>query len=183
MNDQSGLGFEIGKPGIRMTGPCRIITGRFFDLLGREPFADGAFDFITAFDVLEHLPDLDKYVHALARLLVPGGHLIVTVPDAGSWMAMLAGRRWNMYLLEHLWFFNVRTLAAFMARAGFRQTHSRKAPYDASLAHIARRLAHTYAPAAASISRALPEIVLPTRAGVMYGVFKHHSAVTSRADQ
>jgi len=109
MNEEAGLGFEVGEPGIRTVGPSRITTGRFFDLLGREPFADGVFDFITAFDVLEHLPDLDKYLHALGRLLVPGGRLVVTLPDAGSWMATLSGRRWNMYLLEHLWFFDEST--------------------------------------------------------------------------
>ena len=121
MNDQAGLGFEVGELGTHTVGPSRIMTGRFFDLLGRRPFAGRAFDFITAFDVLEHLPNLDKYLHALGQLLVPGGRLIVTIPDAGSWMAMLSGRRWNMYLLEHLWFFDESTLMAFMARAGFRQ--------------------------------------------------------------
>jgi hypothetical protein len=122
-------------------------------------------------------PILTNNLHALGRLLVPDGRLVVTVPDAGSWMATLSGRRWNMYLLEHLWFFDESTLTAFMARAGFRQTCSRKVSYDASLAHIMRRLAQTFAPAAAPFGRALPEIILPVPAGVMYGVFERHLSV------
>ena len=172
MDDPSGVGFEVGAVGTHAVGRSTIFTGKFFDMLGEKPLLQGTFDFITAFDVFEHLPDLDGYVRALRRLLTPQGRLIVTIPDVGSWMATLSGRRWNMYLLEHLWFFDEKTLAAFMARAGFRQTNSRKVPYDASLGHIARRLAHTYATNAGSLARSLPEVILPVPAGVMYGVFE-----------
>ncbi len=159
-----------------------IVTGKFANLLGREPFLNGAFDLITAFDVFEHLPNLDSYLQALTRLLAPGGRLVVTVPDVGSRMAALSGRRWNMYLLEHLWYFNEKTLAALMARFGFQQMRLRQVPYDASLAHIARRLTHTYAPAVNSLSKFLPEIILPVPAGVMYGVFERSPPLVSNAE-
>jgi SAM-dependent methyltransferase len=175
MNDPAGLGFEVGDSGTRTEGGYTIVTGKFFQLLGDEPLLDGAFDYITAFDVFEHLPDLDKYVQALRRLLAPGGRLVVTVPDLGSWMAAITGRRWSMYLLEHLWFFDKTTLASFMARAGFRETQFRKVPYDASLAHIARRFSHTYAPAVASLSRSLPEMIVPVPAGILYAVYESSS--------
>jgi SAM-dependent methyltransferase len=176
MDDPSGVGFEVGPEGAHQAGRSTILTGRFFDLLGQKPFLKGGFDFITAFDVFEHLPDLDRYVGALGGLLKTGGRLIVTVPDVGSWMATVSGRRWNMYLLEHLWFFDEKTLAAFMARLGFRRTQSRKVPYDASLGHIARRLAHTYSAKAAAFAPRLPEVILPVPAGVMYGVFERTAA-------
>jgi 2-polyprenyl-3-methyl-5-hydroxy-6-metoxy-1,4-benzoquinol methylase len=171
MNDRSGMGYEVGDPSSRKAGPSTVVTGRFFDLLERDPFLPRSFDFITAFDVFEHLPDLDSYLAALAGLLAPHGRLVVSVPDSGSWAAILTGRRWNMHLLEHLWFFNESTLTAFMRGAGFRQTRHRKLPYDASLAHIARRFTQTYAPRI-SVGSVLPEIILPIPAGVMYGVFE-----------
>lgn len=183
MDDPTGLGFDVGAPGAHRVGSSTVITGKFFELLGREPFVDGAFDFITAFDVFEHLPDPGSYLQALTRLMAPGGRLVITVPDLGSRMAALAGRHWNMYLLEHLWYFNEKTFGAFIARAGFQQVRSRKVPYDASLAHIARRLAHTYAPAIGSFGRALPEIILPVPAGVMYGVFERPSRVAIEAER
>jgi SAM-dependent methyltransferase len=43
-------------------------------------FGDSVFDVITASDVLEHLADAPKAVRAWARLLKPGGVLIVFVP-------------------------------------------------------------------------------------------------------
>jgi SAM-dependent methyltransferase len=172
MNDPLGTGFEVGQPSSFMVGPSRVTTGKFFNVAGCKPFEDGAFDFITSFDVFEHLPNLDKYVDALGRLLAPKGRLVVTVPDAASWNARVAGRRWNMYLLEHLWFFDENTLNVFMKRASFRQIRHRKLPYDASLAHIVRRVGQTYNWSMPALSKALSDIVLPIPIGLMYSVFE-----------
>ncbi len=172
MNDPAGHGFEVGDASQFMAGASTVTTGRFFDVLGREPFTDGAFDFITAFDVFEHLPDLPEYVDALSRLLTPTGRLVVTVPDAASWNARLSGRRWNMYLLEHLWYFDQKTLDTFMNRAGFRQISHRSVPYDASLAHLVRRVGQTYGTFPPSVAKLLPEFVIPVPIGVIYSVFE-----------
>ena len=49
--------------------------------LGRPlPFADGSFDTILLSDVLEHLPDPAACWSEAARLLAPGGKLILNVP-------------------------------------------------------------------------------------------------------
>ena len=68
--------------------------------------------------------------------------MVIGLPDVGSWAAKLSGSRWNNYLLEHLWYFDKKTLRIFMERAGFNLTHHRTEPYDAPLAHIVRRVAH-----------------------------------------
>ena len=44
------------------------------------PFADGTFDVLTAFDVLEHLDPEDRAVAELVRVVRPGGRLFVAVP-------------------------------------------------------------------------------------------------------
>ena len=49
------------------------------------PFDDGAFDLMTATDVLEHIPDDGGAARELRRVTRPGGHLLVTVP-AYQWL-------------------------------------------------------------------------------------------------
>ncbi len=44
------------------------------------PLAEGSVDFITALDVLEHVPDDAAVVNGFRRLLKPGGVAVVTVP-------------------------------------------------------------------------------------------------------
>jgi SAM-dependent methyltransferase len=40
------------------------------------PFADGAFDTVVAAWMLYHVPDLDRALAEIARVLCPGGHLV-----------------------------------------------------------------------------------------------------------
>ncbi|MFI2105024.1 class I SAM-dependent methyltransferase [Isoptericola sp. NPDC019693] len=49
------------------------------------PFADGAFDVVGAFDVLEHCDREDRVLAEIRRVLRPGGHFLMTVP-AYQWL-------------------------------------------------------------------------------------------------
>jgi SAM-dependent methyltransferase len=44
------------------------------------PFADGSFDVVAAFDVVEHCLDDGQAVAELVRVLAPGGRLLLSVP-------------------------------------------------------------------------------------------------------
>ncbi|MCC6847252.1 MAG: methyltransferase domain-containing protein [Deltaproteobacteria bacterium] len=55
----------------------RVLRG----LAGRLPFGDGAFDVVSAFDVLEHLHEPEPALAEIARVLKPGGVLIGATPD------------------------------------------------------------------------------------------------------
>jgi SAM-dependent methyltransferase len=44
------------------------------------PFAEASFDLVTSFDVLEHIEDDVAALRELARVLRPGGRLIIAVP-------------------------------------------------------------------------------------------------------
>lgn len=79
-----------------------------------------AYDAITAFDVLEHVPDPRSFVAAARRLLRPGGTLALTVPNQRAWSRRLMGRHWYFYIPDgHLYCFNARNLQMLLARETF----------------------------------------------------------------
>lgn len=50
------------------------------DLTSRLPFHDGEFDTILLSDVLEHIPEPERLWAEMARILCPGGVLLLNVP-------------------------------------------------------------------------------------------------------
>src|SRR6185437_14474976 len=51
---------------------------------GRLPFRSNYFDFILASDVLEHVYDTENAFAELARVLKPGGKILISVPYNGK---------------------------------------------------------------------------------------------------
>jgi SAM-dependent methyltransferase len=68
----------------------RLLRARFkpeqiLSLAGDQvPLPDGSLEYVTALDVLEHVPDDAAVVRGFARLLKPGGLAVVTVPASMS---------------------------------------------------------------------------------------------------
>lgn len=60
--------------------PGSIVDGIRHEDVMNLSFADGSFDRVLSFDVLEHVPDPDRAFSALFRVLKPGGVLIFSVP-------------------------------------------------------------------------------------------------------
>lgn len=168
-----GKGFEVGPPG-RRPGPAgsTILGGRWADVVGSPEIPDASQAFVTAFDVFEHLPCLERDILAIRRVLRPRGHLFMTIPDVGSVVARLTGRRWNMLLLEHLWYFNGSTLDRLMQRLGFVRVAQSSVPYDAALGHALKRLGETFGVKRLAVPGFLGEVVLPIPAGVLYAAYR-----------
>ncbi|MCB2190734.1 MAG: class I SAM-dependent methyltransferase [Deltaproteobacteria bacterium] len=52
---------------------------------GPTPFADDEFDIVVVVDFLEHIPGDQEFLAELARIIKPGGWLIVNVPREPRW--------------------------------------------------------------------------------------------------
>ena len=66
-----------------------------------------SFDVISMWHVLEHVPDLDKQIKELKRLLKPSGTLIIAVPNFKSFDAKHYGKFWAAYDVPiHFWHFS-----------------------------------------------------------------------------
>lgn len=66
---------------------------------------EGRFDLIVAFDLVEHLYDINRYLSLFHQRLVPGGSLVIITGDINCLSAKLAGAKWwyNSYP-EHVVF-------------------------------------------------------------------------------
>lgn len=77
-------------------------------------------DVVAAWMVLEHL---HEPVAALAKIrtwVKPGGYLVASVPDAGSWLRGWFGSRWYaLHLPNHLYHYSPQTMALVLRRAGW----------------------------------------------------------------
>jgi SAM-dependent methyltransferase len=51
------------------------------DLSGTLPYQAGSFDYLTSLDGLEHIESPPQAVREFRRLLKPGGHIVVSVPN------------------------------------------------------------------------------------------------------
>ena len=78
-----------------------------------------AFDLVTAFHVVEHLPDPAAALRNMLGSLAPGGLMIVEVPNVGGWGGALFGRFWSgLDFPRHLVHFTPATMGALVERCG-----------------------------------------------------------------
>ncbi len=77
------------------------------------------FDLVTAFHVVEHLPDPTAALRNMLAWLAPGGLMIVEVPNVGGWGGALFGRFWSgLDFPRHLIHFTPATMRALVERCG-----------------------------------------------------------------
>lgn len=166
------IGYEAGGISTPPDSAVQIFSRDFLSDVGKEPLLEQSFDVVTSWDVFEHLPDLDRYAAAIARLLKPGGFLLVTIPDAGSLVARITGRKWNMILLEHLWFFDEKTFDRFMKRFGFRHIDHGPSLYSVSISHFAQRFSQTYGMDISAVAKPFNEMIVSLPIGLTYAVYQ-----------
>lgn len=85
-----------------------------------EEFNNEKFQVITLWHVLEHLPELEKSIAKMAKLLEKDGTLIVAVPNFKSWDAQYYEEFWAAYdVPRHLWHFSRSAIANIFSEYGF----------------------------------------------------------------
>lgn len=101
----------------RMLGAERIVAGELIT----AGLARGEFDVVTFWDVLEHLPNPRAALAEAARLLRPGGLVLLTLPNFASYQARRFGEDWYaLSLPHHLYHFTPTTLTRLLEPTGFR---------------------------------------------------------------
>ena len=82
-------------------------------------FSEASFDAITAFHLLEHLPDPVGSIREALKILKPGGVMIVETPNIDSWGFRIFKKRWQpLQLPAHLNHFSPKTLRKIFENNG-----------------------------------------------------------------
>jgi SAM-dependent methyltransferase len=88
--------------------------------LDRLPLEPGSFDAAVTLETVEHVPSPTAFLAAVARLVRPGGGLLLTTPNYDSLSRRLLGREWLAVSADHLCLFTPRALSRRVRAAGFR---------------------------------------------------------------
>jgi SAM-dependent methyltransferase len=103
---------------------AEAVKGDALDL----PYDDGTFDCVIASEILEHVPEDDRAIVELIRVLKPGGALAVTVP---RWLperiCWLLSEEYHSNEGGHVRIYRASALRDKIAAHGLRFTHSHHA--------------------------------------------------------
>jgi SAM-dependent methyltransferase len=100
-------------------------------------FGPATFDAVVMLHVIEHLDDPASTVAAIARVLRPGGFIVVETPVYDTLMYRLFGRRErNLSCDGHIVFYTGRTLGALLERCGFNIVVQRRVGRTLSLGRL-----------------------------------------------
>ncbi len=137
------VGLEISAAAARRAG--ELAAGRLVLAdASAVPCAGDAFDAVTLWDVLEHLPEPHAVLTEVARILRPGGRLVLTTGDVGSLAARFSGSRWHLYTIpEHLFFYTRKSLRILLEAHGFRLESFRAEGAIYTLGYLVERLRKT----------------------------------------
>lgn len=104
--------------------PSDLVAGRAAAAMTRLPFTRGCFDAVVAAEVIEHIPGIETALAEAARVLRPGGRLIVTVPYRETLQMRTCEECGESYEINgHVHTFDEAKLDALLRGAGLTPQH------------------------------------------------------------
>jgi SAM-dependent methyltransferase len=162
------VGFLLAEARDRGWGTTGVEPSEFASAYARERLAldvrsadlfaadlpTGAFAAVTMGDVIEHLTVPADALARIRELLVPGGVLWLALPDAGSALARVLGRRWWSVLPTHVQYFTRGSISELLSRAGFDVLEVGTAPKAFTVRYYLERIGGYSETAAGGLVRA-----------------------------
>lgn len=117
----TGWGIDLDPVSIRYA--AEHYPENHFQRISIEDMADldstPRFDVVYCSEVIEHVPRVNRFVAAIARVMNPGGVLYVTTPDITHWRRPRDVEKWDAFgPPSHCIFFRPDSLKGLLARHG-----------------------------------------------------------------
>jgi SAM-dependent methyltransferase len=113
------------------------------------------FDVIYASHLIEHLLAPVAFLRSAARLLRPGGLIVLVTPNIKSLLARVSGPRWVSFKIpEHVCYYDPATMTELLRRSGYTPRAIDSAYQYYALPFVASRLRELLQP----LSRLVPPI-------------------------
>jgi dolichol-phosphate mannosyltransferase len=155
LNNAVGMDLSMGKLRFLRRRGIELVRGSAFAL----PFREATFDCVISSQVIEHIPYDEALFREMARVLQPGGELIIGTPDYATLGWQIIEPLYGALLLggyhdEHITHYTGESLNAILVRHGFVHEET---------AYIARSelMMKFRKPAAAQLSIAFPATAAP----------------------
>ncbi len=110
-----GVEFNAGAVAVCRDSGLNVFHGD----LHAAGFADESFDMVSARHLIEHLPDPNRFMAEVARILKPGGYLYIRTPSSKALGRKIFGKYWfPNEVPRHLVLFSPENLALLARRHG-----------------------------------------------------------------
>jgi len=108
------------------------------DLMTAE--VPGRYQAVVLGDVIEHLPDPGAALDRVSELLAPRGAVMLMLPDAGSRVARMMGRRWWSVIPTHVHYFTRKSLTRLLTDHGYEMRHLGTTPKAFTVRYYLERI-------------------------------------------
>ncbi|MEG3618518.1 class I SAM-dependent methyltransferase [Magnetovibrio sp. PR-2] len=120
--DQAGFdvqGIDVSQSAVQHANDALGKPCAQAGLLEDMNLPQGGYDIVVLADVIEHVRDPKAFLAHVQTLVKPGGIIFMAAPSLDSFTARLMGRYWIEFKLEHLFYFNRKTLSQLLRTTGF----------------------------------------------------------------
>lgn len=106
-------GIELNPPAAQRARErgINVVEGR----LESADLPAARFDVVTAWDVIEHVPEPSAFAERLVRLVAPGGLLALTTLNRRALVARTFRGRWSMVAVDHFTYWDASSLSRLFA--------------------------------------------------------------------
>lgn len=125
----AAIGVEVAEAALtRARAAHPELDFRLAPVDGPLPLDDRACELVWGSEVIEHVADTERWLDEIARVLAPGGRLLITTPNHPRLALALRGiEPYSEPLGDHLHLYTRRSLAATLTELGFEQVAVRTA--------------------------------------------------------